>query len=241
MGDTTLSRVFSEGIDFHQANADTWGVERGEAKTLLYAVLYGAGAARVGGGDVERGERLMARLAENAPSLMALKDRAVQHCVDNDGLIYTEFGRMLYYPHVCYENALEGASKLSEDVREGKSAKQYARGLQARAKRQVFNAILQGTSADILKILSVGVSVDGLQALRLAPRITTPITGSTAIVHESGGSVAADVHDESLFYVPVESAARCASELTALFSTPLLSGCPIKGDAKIGDSWAEVH
>jgi len=33
--------------DFHQANADLWGVDRNTAKSILYALMYGAGAAKL--------------------------------------------------------------------------------------------------------------------------------------------------------------------------------------------------
>lgn len=34
--------------DWHQANADMWGCSRDDAKTELYALMYGAGAAKLG-------------------------------------------------------------------------------------------------------------------------------------------------------------------------------------------------
>jgi DNA polymerase I-like protein with 3'-5' exonuclease and polymerase domains len=207
---------------------------------LLYASLYGAGATKVGGGDKEKGQVLLDSMERGQPSLPALKERAIQYCESTGGVIYTEFGRRLYYPHICYENALEDASKLTEDEREGQTPKAYAKGLQARAKRQVFNAVLQGTAADILKILSVGLNELGVSVFDLEGRVQ-PFTGSSTLVHHYGGVVAADVHDESLFYVPTEYAPACASELTVLFGTPLLLGCPIAGEAKVGNSWAEVH
>jgi DNA polymerase I-like protein with 3'-5' exonuclease and polymerase domains len=42
-----LERAFAEGVDLHQRTADELDVDRDTAKTVNYAVLYGAGAPRI--------------------------------------------------------------------------------------------------------------------------------------------------------------------------------------------------
>ena len=61
--------------DIHQKNADAAGITRPQAKTLIYATLYGAGAAKIGsivGGGAKEGQEILARFYKNTPSLARL-------------------------------------------------------------------------------------------------------------------------------------------------------------------------
>ena len=195
--DNRMADTFTAGVDFHQANADAWGVSRPQAKTLLYATLYGAGDSKLGDGDKKAGAALRAKLDANMPALQRLKDKVWASCRKR-GFVYTQFGRRLVYPTIRSNN----------------------KGERGRAERQVFNALLQGTAADVLKILVNMVMRD---------------------LESYGAYLIANVHDEALFYIKAEDADEFAAYLSQTFREPLLSHCPIEGDAKVGMSWKEIH
>jgi len=201
MRDSRMEQTFRSGVDFHSANQKDWGLDtRAQAKTLLYAFIYGASAVKLGGGNKEVGLELIRRLEVNMPALLDLKTTIIQEAKKRrQPFVRTLYGRRLYYPDLT-----------TRDFK-----------LRARAERQVVNALIQGSAADILKHLLI-------QAV--------------PIIHKYGGTLLLQVHDELVMEVPTESARLLADALTALFEECLLlTHCPIAGEAKIGDNWNEVH
>ena len=67
--------------DIHTANQLASGVEtRNQAKTFIYAFLYGAGDAKIGsivGGSARDGKRLKEKFLRNTPALRKLRERVV--------------------------------------------------------------------------------------------------------------------------------------------------------------------
>lgn len=64
--------------DIHQKNADAAGITRPQAKTLIYATLYGAGASKIGsivGGSAKDGQEILSRFYANTPALSRLMER----------------------------------------------------------------------------------------------------------------------------------------------------------------------
>jgi DNA polymerase I len=65
--------------DIHTANQKTAGLEsRDQAKTFIYALIYGAGDAKLGsvvGGNRESGKRLREQFLNNNPSFKTLRDK----------------------------------------------------------------------------------------------------------------------------------------------------------------------
>ena len=64
--------------DIHQKNADAAGVTRPQAKTLIYATLYGAGPAKIGsivGGGAKEGNEVLHRFYSNTPKLRLLMEK----------------------------------------------------------------------------------------------------------------------------------------------------------------------
>ena len=76
MNDEAYTKELLEG-DIHTANQKAAGLEtRDQAKTFIYALLYGAGATRIGnvvGGSWKQGNELIDRFMANMPSLGKLK------------------------------------------------------------------------------------------------------------------------------------------------------------------------
>jgi DNA polymerase I-like protein with 3'-5' exonuclease and polymerase domains len=237
VGDDKLHTIFSAGLDFHMENARSWGLvefyggdekrARSAAK-CLYSVIYGGGAEAVGlyagakGSEAkELGTTILGMMEEKFPALFELRDKLVQHAINNGGIAHTEYGRRLCYPHLVQSNAI----KLGEElVRAGKmsNTKQAAKWLVARGIRQIFNALLQGTAAEVLKILTI---MEG---------------GIIDLMLETDSFLIASVHDEVQLYAPIERADEVASRLGDIMKTPLLR-TPISGDVKVGNSWYECH
>ena len=64
--------------DIHQKNADAAGITRPQAKTLIYATLYGAGPAKIGsivGGGASEGSKVLQNFYRNTPALSRLMEK----------------------------------------------------------------------------------------------------------------------------------------------------------------------
>lgn len=276
MKDYSLANIFKQGLDFHSENTINWGLvhlfykgeadrlieeyretgnaklikrARQAAKTALYAVLYGAGAEKVGvssGGDKELGETIMRVMEENAPAIFALKEMVWDFATKHEGVIHTYFGRRLVYPNLVPEIALENARRLIKDGVVDDTPQRLARSLTSRSQRQVFNALLQGTAADTLKILEVGVHAPLLKDIAKREEVLWDLwvlmeMGAVQVAHGYGAWKAASIHDELQFYTPVKHVEAFKKDLTLLFQAPLFSHVNISGDAVSGTNWADTH
>jgi DNA polymerase I-like protein with 3'-5' exonuclease and polymerase domains len=78
IGDIEYGKEIING-DIHTKNQKAAGLEtRAQAKTFIYAFLYGAGAAKIGaitGGGAEEGQRLINSFLRNTPSLRSLREK----------------------------------------------------------------------------------------------------------------------------------------------------------------------
>jgi DNA polymerase-1 len=78
MKDEQYAREIVEG-DIHTKNQTAAGLEtRAQAKTFIYALLYGAGPAKIGkivGGSAAHGKKLIDTFLRNTPSLKRLRDK----------------------------------------------------------------------------------------------------------------------------------------------------------------------
>jgi len=99
--------------DVHTANMKIAGLtDRDQAKTLIYAFMYGAGAAKIGkivGGDTTRGQELIERFLSGIPALKRVRN-AVQRAAER-GKIRGVDGRHLYIrsPHSALNTLIQGA------------------------------------------------------------------------------------------------------------------------------------
>ena len=104
------------GGDIHTANQQLAGLEsRDQAKTFIYALLYGAGDAKLGavaGGGASAGRVLRERFMSNLPAYAALKGRISQEAVQ--GWINGLDGRRLWIrsEHAALNTLLQSAGAL---------------------------------------------------------------------------------------------------------------------------------
>jgi len=78
LGDSKFIKEVVEG-DIHTANQNAAGLEtRDQAKTFIYAFIYGAGPAKIGsivGGGWNEGQDLIDKFLENVPSLKTFREK----------------------------------------------------------------------------------------------------------------------------------------------------------------------
>ena len=102
--------------DVHTANMKAAGLSnRDQAKTFIYAFLYGAGPAKIGsvvGGSASDGQKLIAKFLKNMPALNLLRKHI--GTVASKGLIRGLDGRMLHirHEHAALNTLLQGAGAV---------------------------------------------------------------------------------------------------------------------------------
>ncbi len=146
--DPALIRAFAEQVDVHAATASLMfeqtvakvsSEQRGHAKLLNYAVLYGVTdfglANQLGGGfSVAEARKLIEDYFRRFPSVKAFTESMIAEA-RSKGFTTTLCGRRRYFPDIHAQN---------------RSERLYA-------ERQAVNAPLQGTAADLIKIAMIRV------------------------------------------------------------------------------------
>jgi DNA polymerase I len=115
MKDEQYAKEIVEG-DIHTKNQTAAGLEtRAQAKTFIYALLYGAGPAKIGkivGGSAAHGQKLIDTFLRNTPSLKRLRDKVEKLSVQ--GSLPGLDGRRLFIrsSHAALNTLLQGAGAI---------------------------------------------------------------------------------------------------------------------------------
>ena len=101
--------------DIHQKNADAAGITRPQAKTLIYATLYGAGPTKVGsivGGGAKEGNEVLHRFYSNTPKLRQLMEKVQK--VASKGYVPGLDGRRILVrsEHAALNSLLQGCGAI---------------------------------------------------------------------------------------------------------------------------------
>mgnify|MGYP001392754387 FL=1 len=102
--------------DIHSSNQKIAGLKsRNQAKTFIYAFIYGAGNEKIGsgvGGSKQDGQRLKQRFLDNLPSLRTLKNRVTRAAAK--GFIKGLDGRKIYIrsAHSALNALLQGGGSI---------------------------------------------------------------------------------------------------------------------------------
>ena len=115
MDDPTYTKEILSG-DIHTANMKAAGLtDRDQAKTFIYAFLYGAGPAKIGaivGGREREGKRLIDSFLKNTPALQKLKDK-VSRLAEKEWLPGLDGRRLIVRSqHAALNTLLQGAGAV---------------------------------------------------------------------------------------------------------------------------------
>ncbi len=177
--------------DIHTANRIAAGLDnRDDAKTFIYAFLYGAGDAKIGsivGGSAAHGKRLKQAFLENTPSLADLR---------NETMADAKTG---------FLTGLDG------------------RRIRVRSEHAALNTLLQGAGAVVMK-QAIVILYDLLERVDF--------------------KLVAQVHDEWQIECKPEDAdfigKSCVNAM--VFAGEVLQlNCPLDGEYRVGNSWADTH
>ena len=179
--------------DIHTANQGLAGLEsRDQAKTFIYALLYGAGDAKLGsvaGGGAKLGGELKERFMSNLPAFATLRDNTTREAAD------------------WIIEGLDG------------------RKLHIRSEHAALNTLLQSAGAIVMK-----------KALCLLDERATLAGLDYYFVGNIHDEVQAEVRaDQADDYGRL--AVECLESAGAFYSL----NCPLTGEYKVGDSWADTH
>jgi len=103
--------------DIHTANQTAAGLEtRNQAKTFIYAFLYGAGSSKIGsitGGGAKEGQKLIDSFLRNTPKLKALREKVIR-IMGQKGWLPGLDGRKLLCrsEHSALNTLLQGAGAI---------------------------------------------------------------------------------------------------------------------------------
>ena len=103
--------------DIHTANQTAAGLEtRNQAKTFIYAFLYGAGSAKIGtivGGSAKEGQKLIDSFLRNTPKLKALREKISRIFVQKAWLPGLDGRKLLVRSeHSALNTLLQGAGAI---------------------------------------------------------------------------------------------------------------------------------
>lgn len=208
-GEELLIEAFENGVDVHSTTAaKIFGVDldkvdkemRGQAKTVNFGVLYGQGAFGLSKQlDIEVGEAdaYIKNYYESYPKVKKLKEKILKDA-EKDGYVETLFGRRRYIPDINSSN----------------------KAVKAFAERTAFNAVFQGTAADIIK----------MAMLELGKDIEKDFPKTSMLLQ---------VHDELVFEVPEAQVEELSEVVHQKMCEVTKLKVPLEVDIGTGSNWAE--
>ena len=209
-GEPALVEAFTGGEDVHtRTAAEVFDVRpesvtpelRRRAKMVNFGILYGISgfglATRLGNVHPAEAERYIKRYLERYPKVTELMQSTLEEA-EELGYATTLFGRRRYVPEL--RNSNKNVRKLGERI--------------------AFNARVQGTAADIIKVAMVD----------LQPRLRS-----------LGADMLMQVHDELVFDVDEEH----VDEVAGLAAERMVAAYdlhpPLEVEVKVGERWGRVR
>ena len=184
-----FAREILEG-DIHQVNADILGIDRSDAKTFIYSLIYGASNQRLGeavGKGMKEGKRLRDTFMSKIPAFKKLLT-AVERSAETNGHIKGIDGRII----------------------------------EMRSKHSLLNFLLQSCGAIIMK-----------QSLVEFAKLAKHPYEMHANVHDEVQFSCLEEHAQDLGQTYVAAIIQAGKVLDIK--------CPLDGDFKIGNNWADTH
>lgn len=199
--DPTMMNAYFNGEDLYTAIGNPLGVSRDAAKVLMLSMSYGVGPDKVAasiGITLREAKALLDEFAHKFKHVQQFRSLVIREGRSRRPVPYvkTMVGRRRYLPDL-----------LSSEY-----------GLKARAERQAFNTVIQGSAADIIKIAMV-------RAHRMLP------THSTMIL---------TVHDELVTLAPDEYVLDAAQAIRDAMQNIHVLKVPLLCDLKIVTKWGDA-
>jgi len=203
--DPVMVNNYMVGGDIYTTIGDTMGVDRKAGKVLVLAISYGVGPDKIAasiGCSVKEAKDLLNNFEQMFSSIASYKERVIRAGQNRAPIPYVEtiFGRRRYIPEL----------------------KSTDRGLFARASRQAFNTVIQGSAADIMKLALV--------------------RAHSCFVDEPDINVLLTVHDELVTSCPEDRADDVAEAIRVSMEGIHLKQItiPLIADVKIVDKWGQA-
>ena len=199
--DRIMCQAYVDKEDLYTAIGETMGIDRAGGKELLLSVAYGVGPEKISssiGCSVERARELLDEFAAKFPSVTRYKRKIIQEAKVRTPVPYvvTMLGRKRYLPNL-----------RAREI-----------GLKAKAERQAFNTVIQGSSADLIKVAMV-------RARNLIP---------------DEASLLFTVHDELVTVTPDHLAEETAEAIREAMEGINALSIPMIADVKIVSRWGEA-
>lgn len=243
MNDDDYTREVVDG-DVHTANQKAAGLPtRNNAKTFIYAFLYGAGDAKIGkivGNDPVWTRRAIDSLAI-ARAKKGLKPKPDEYYLPNTTV---EIGRLLKSEFL---NQLPSLKHLISTIKKQASTPRWT-GQVDRNGKKVMAKFLRGLDGRLLHIRSEHAALNTL--LQSAGALVCKrwaVEMDDALIERGWKhrcQVVANIHDEHQYEVDEEIAeevgklsVECIKRAGQFFKI----NCPLTGEYKVGDNWKECH
>lgn len=212
MSDTNLIDTIKQGYDVHTATAammfgikpeDVTDNQRKAGKTLNFGLVYG------------RGDQAVA--ADLNVTLKKAKEFKVLYFKMLSGFVPLQEGVWQDTREKGYSETMIGRRRYLPNINHNKP------GMRAQAERQAFNAVIQGSAADLIRYSMVAVQ---------------------PMCKEYGATLVLQVHDELVFYVPIEKKDEFILSLKGVMEVDKLGiiqlDVPIEVDIGYGKNYLEA-
>jgi DNA polymerase-1 len=203
--DDRLVGNYLTGGDIYTTIGKTMGVERKVGKMLVLAISYGVGPDKIAssiGCTMKEAQDLMNRFEAEFSSIKKYKAKVIRSAKSHKPMPFAQtiFGRRRYIPEL-----------KSSDFR-----------LLARAERQTFNTVIQGSAADIMKLALV--------------------RAHSCFVDEPNINVILTVHDELVTVTPEDQVEAVVAAIRSSMEDIHLEQMvvPLIADIHVVDKWGEA-
>lgn len=199
--DRIMCQAYADKEDLYTTIGNTMGVDRKAGKELVLSLAYGVGPDKIANSlncSVEAARELLDTFMAKFPSVVRYKKHVIQNARLKTPVPYvsTMLGRRRYLPNL--------------------RAKEVT--LRAKAERQAFNTVIQGSAADIIKLAMV-------RARNLVP---------------TEASLILTVHDELVTVTPDHLAEETAEAIRSAMEGIVALSIPMIADVKIVDKWGDA-
>jgi DNA polymerase-1 len=200
-GDRIMCTSYLDGVDIYVTIGNIVGVDRSAAKTLVLAMMYGVGPDKIAesiGVSVYEARNLLDAFMAKFPSVAKYKKQVISDSRKRGPVPYalTYLKRRRYIPD------------LRSNVMWQRS----------RAERQAFNTVIQGSSADLIKLAMI-------RAHKLIP---------------AESSLILTIHDELVTVTPDHLAEETAAAIREAMEGIKALNIPMIADVKTVQRWGEA-